>query len=175
MPRLILALLLALLAIATAIAALFLLFKLCQLLFRIVGGTARLFGWCLAGLWQAAFPKPLPKPILNPSPQSRKFLELSRRLDRLVSTADTNPPSAALPAPEPQPKRTLPQPSKPGEHFLWVQDILVSIREEDGRFIFETTPASRWNEAISWLQDEGLFDKIVNKTFRWADHQPPTK
>jgi hypothetical protein len=171
MPRLILTLFLAVLAIATAIALLVLLFKLCQLLFRIVGGTARFLAWCLAELWRTAFPKPYPKP----SPEPRKFPELSRRRDRLVSTVDTKSPPPALPTPELLPKPALPRPSKPGEHFLWVQDILVSVREEDGRFIFETTPASRWNEAISWLQDEGLFDKIVNKTFRWGDHQPPTK
>jgi hypothetical protein len=174
MPRIILAIFLAVLAIVLAIALMYLLFKLCECLFRLAFRAVRFLAGCLRGLWQAAFPKPLPRPRPAPSPNLLHLLEISKRIARSAATEKANRALPAIAATE-LPPRTLPPAPKPGEHCLWVRDILVTVRDKDGKITFETTPASRWNEAITYLQDEGILDQIISRTHRWNDSRPPAE
>jgi hypothetical protein len=163
-----------LLAIALALLILVLLAKLLGMIF---GGLWR----CFCGLWRTAFP-PAPPPTRRVRQPRRT---LSPNLQRLINAAELvaqreKQAQAALPPPTPtppppKPLRPLPQPSAPGENFLYVGDILVKVRETNGDFFFETDPPNRRDEAMDWLLDEGLLEKITNKTFRWGDPQPPSK
>ena len=163
-------------ALGISIVLLLLFYHAIRRLWRIVCLVVCFIGKTLATLWQTAFPKPPPR---TPSPAVLHLLKISQVLARQHKYEKSNElppsprPSAELSAQ--LPVRTLPQTLKPGENCLWIGDIRVIVRDINGKFEFETYPKKRWSEAMSYLQDEGLMEKIVNRTIRWSDHQRPNQ
>jgi hypothetical protein len=171
-------LLMAVLALICVILAFILFILLLQGGMKTIGCIGRMIGYLgrgLASLWKTAFPPPDPPSRPSRRQPSDNLLFLLKAAEAISAqhAAEKAKSIPSPPSPPPKPLRTLPQSTNPGEHFLYVHDILVTVRENNGEITFETDPADRWHEAISWLQDEGLMDKIVNKTFRWGDPQAP--
>lgn len=163
-------------ALVISIVLLWLCYHAVRLLWHAFCAVVCFLGNCLSTLWQTAFPKPPPRP---PSPGVLHLVKIARALARQHQCEKSNElPPSPRPCAELSPRlpvSDLARPLKPGENCLWVGDIQVIVSEVNGKFEFETNPKKRWNEAMNYLQDEGLMEKIVNRTIRWSDHQRPNQ
>lgn len=161
-------------ALLISIVLLWLSYHAIRRLWRMVCLVVCFIGKTLATLWQTAFPKSPPRP---PSPSVLHLVKIARALARQHQCEKSNElPPSPRPCAELSPRlpiRDLARPLKPGENCLWVGEIQVIVREINGKFEFETNPKKRWNDAMNYLQDEGLLEKILNRTIRWGDHQNP--